>query len=83
MKITIEWTINRRSENPEQPKTVTESNSASMSKETCEAMLSVLTSPGSEKNVTIPYLMPKFLKVTSIGKATPVVKLMRNEDQSK
>lgn len=83
MRISLEWTINRRSENPESPKTVAESNFVNLSKEICKEMNNVLNLTGSVKNFTIPYLMPKFLKVTSIGKATAVDKLMKNEDQSK
>lgn len=83
MRISLEWTINRKSENPESPKTVSESNFVPLTNDICKEMNTVLNSTGTENNVTIPYLMPKFLKVTSIGKASPVAKLMKNEDQSK
>lgn len=83
MKISFEWTINRQSENPESPKTITESNIVPLSPEICKDMLYVLESENGVKNFTIPQLMPKFLKVTSIGKASPVIKLMKDHDSSK
>lgn len=83
MKISFEWTINRQSENPESPKTITESHLVPLSPEICKDMLRVLESENGVKNFTIPLLMPKFLKVTSIGKAAPVMKLMKKYDSSK
>lgn len=82
MRISLEWTINRKSENPESPKTVAESNFVPLSEDICKEMNKVLNSTSSNNNVTVPYLMPKFLKVASIGKASPVSKLMKNQDQS-
>lgn len=84
MKVSFEWTINRQSENPESPKTITESNVVPLSPEMCKDMLNVLeTDENGVRNFTIPQLMPKFLKVTSIGKASPVIKLMKHHDSSK
>ncbi len=78
MRISIEWTINRNSENPESPKTVSEANTVDLTKEICNSLLRILNTNQTGSNVTVPKLMPKFLKVTSLGKASPVAKLMYN-----
>lgn len=76
LKVTMEWTLNRNSENPESPKTVSETQSVGMTKEMCDETKAVLESKNNTQ-MYIPHLMPKFLKITSLGKASPVSKLMR------
>lgn len=75
----MEWTLNRRSENPESPKTVSEKNEVKLQLQECSHFLNVLQSKNGSK-VRIHQLMPKFLKITSPGKAGPVASLMRYED---
>lgn len=87
MTVAMEWTLNRRSENPESPKTVSEKNEIKLQKSECLEFLNVLQSKNGSK-VRIHQLMPKFLKITSPGKANPVSQLMHlidddNNDNSK
>lgn len=73
----MELTLNRQSENPESPKTVSNAKSVDMTPEMCESTGAVLSWKNGSQ-AYIPHLMPKFLKITSLGKASAVVKLMRD-----
>lgn len=79
MKVAMEWTLDRRSENPESPKTVSEKNDIPLEYEECRQFLDVLNRKNGSR-VKLKKLMPKFLKITSPGRASPVQQLMRFVD---
>ncbi|XP_065226860.1 piezo-type mechanosensitive ion channel component isoform X3 [Planococcus citri] len=81
IKVAMEWTLDRRSENPESPKTVSEKNDIILEPEECTNFLKVLQNKGNS-TVRLKKLMPKFLKITSPGRASPIPQLMRFEDYS-
>jgi len=73
----MEWTLNRESQNIEVPKTVSGTSTIDMTEAMCNMTANVLESKNGS-NVTLPTLMPKFLKITT--QASAVDKLMRNDN---
>ena len=81
LKVTMEWTLNRESQNPEVPKTVSGTNTIGLSETICNVTANVLESVENATSVTLPELMPKFLKITT--SASAIDKLMRQDNLRK
>lgn len=82
VKVFMEYSFNRNSQNPESPKTVTGTQTIMLDEDTCNRTANMLLFKNSSASaVTMRTLMPKFLKITN--QATPLTKLMRNDNRSK
>uniref|UniRef100_A0A8D9ARX6 Piezo-type mechanosensitive ion channel component n=1 Tax=Cacopsylla melanoneura TaxID=428564 RepID=A0A8D9ARX6_9HEMI len=79
--INVAWSVSRKTTNPETPGTVKDSNSFYITNETRSQLSQLLFGNASLTQVTIPALLPKFLKVTASTTVAPVSQLMYNTEK--
>ncbi|XP_054282904.1 piezo-type mechanosensitive ion channel component isoform X3 [Macrosteles quadrilineatus] len=88
--VKLTWTVSRHTNNPETPGVLTESQETILEANNTDrqTLVQMLNQTNVANHMVIPNLMPKFIKVSSTGIASPITQLMqgtgtRQQDQNR